>query len=41
MVERRKRLDGGGGVGMGFVCFLWTVVSHGLEVSFKDKVLGT
>lgn len=22
---------------MGFVCFLWTVVTHGLEVSFKDK----
>lgn len=25
---------------MGFVCFLWTVVTHGLEVSFKD-MLGT
>lgn len=22
---------------IGIVCFLWTVVTHGLEVSFKDK----
>lgn len=31
---------GSGEGGLGFVRFLWTVVSHGLEVSLKDKMLG-
>lgn len=31
--EEETGLKGGGGV----VVFLWTVVTHGLEVSFRDR----
>lgn len=31
--EEETGLEGGGGV----VVFLWTVVTHGLEVSFRDR----